>query len=871
MNTPPKLLHWLLDECCPDSRPDLKGDLLELYDSRSLQAGRPYANRKLLQDAISIIPMHLVIKKETRKAVHMISNYLKIARRNLVKNKIYTAINVVSLAISTAVCILIALFIRDELSFDKHFTGGENVFRVAGNYSQGGVDRVMSAQTSYLVKPMIEHEVNGLEFITRVEFLGDLVTVDDKAYPESRMAFADSTFFDVFRASFLQGDAATALDRPENVVIGQRMAIKYFGTDDALGKFIELRGKQFVVTGVFEPFPQNTHFECPIVFPISGVKQWYADWVLTNASGTSLYTYLKLKDKVATENFELTATRLVKDRWGWEGESAPKYFLQPLTSIHLKSNLQGEVGVNGSMSTIYVFSLTGLVILILATINYINLTTAASFQRSKEVGMKKVLGSTTRMLVSQFQTESFVVALTSTILAMILAKLVMPAFNQLSGKALDFNPFADPWLAAALLALVILIGTLAGAAPAFVLLRTSTMGMLSDKLQWRSSKSYLRSGLIVFQFSISITLIACTLIVMDQIGFIRKTDLGIDPEAVVLIPFQTGDISARYEQMKTEMKRNPQVISVGASSNKVTERVGGWRGYKPDPSKKDGVSCASVAISDEFFETLKASMVEGRSFSKERPSDITTGYILNESAVKFFNLEHPIGNYLFGATFTGSTWYERNGEVIGVVKDFHFASLHEKVQPVVFYMASELTESLGWMEVRISGDNIPQTLAALEKVWTNVAGDRPFQYEFMDEAVALHYRAEDRFLKIFTTFSVLSIMLGGLGLFGLTAFMAKRRTKEIGIRRVMGASIPVLIRTLSSDFMKLVLIANIIGWPLAYFFMRDWLNNFAYQAPISLSVFVSTAVGVLAIAFMCVLYHSLKVSRVSPVKSLRSE
>jgi putative ABC transport system permease protein len=278
-----------------------------------------------------------------------------------------------------------------------------------------------------------------------------------------------------------------------------------------------------------------------------------------------------------------------------------------------------------------------------------------------------------------------------------------------------------------------------------------------------------------------------------------------------------------------------------------------------------------MAASDDFFETLKADMVGGRTFSKEHSSDLLRGYILNESAVKFLGMEDPVGKHLSGTTFTGSKWFVRDAEIVGVVKDFHFASLHDKVQPVVFFMASEQTEPYSWIEVRITSDNLPKTIGSLKSAWAKVVGDKEFVFEFMDEAVAQHYQAEDRFLRIFTTFSIISIMLGGLGLFGLTAFMAKRRTKEIGIRRVLGASIPILIKILSQDFLKLVLIANIIGWPIAWYFMNRWLNNFAYRAPISWLVFVGTGVAVLTIALLCILYHSLKVSRVNPVKSLRSE
>lgn len=872
MDGPPKILRWLLNKCSPDSRPDLSGDFLELYDQRCRDQGRSWANRRLLRDVISIIPLNFIIKEEKHNSVPMLTTNLKIAQRILVKNKIYTSINIVGLAASLAICTLIALFIRDELSFDKHFANGNNVYRIAGSYSQGGSDRVISAQTTYLVKPLIENDIDGIQAITRADFTANVVTVrGDQQYPERTIAFTDSTFFDVFAIPFRKGDMATALDKPESVVVDATTAIKYFGTDDVLGKTVGLRGKEFMITGVMEPLPHNTHFKCNIIFPISGIKEWYPDWVLHDHSGTSLYTYIRATDNFSAARFESAIGKLITKRWEWGGESAPRYFLQPLTSIHLESNLQSEAGVNGSKSTVYIFAVIAIVIFILAFINYINLITAASFQRGKEVGIKKVLGSTTRLQLSQFQTESFIVAGTAVVLATIITWLAVPLFNELSGKALEFNPFTDPPVGIGLLVVLLVIGAIAGAAPAFVLLRSSTTGMLYDKLALRSTKSYLRSGLIVFQFSISIALITCTLIVMDQISFIRNRDLGIDPESVVLIPLQTPEIAARYELIKTELLRKPSVVSVAASGEKVTEWVGNWRQYKTDPAQKNQINCPSTAVSHDFFETMKATMVDGRTFSKSYPADVYNGYVLNESAVKFLGIDDPVGKDLQGSTFTGSKWYRRTGKIIGIVKDFHFASLHNKVQPVVFYMPSEQTEAPAWLEVRILSINMPTTIETLKNVWAEVAGDRPFEFEFMDEAVANHYQAENRFLKVFTTFSVLSIMLGGLGLFGLTAFAAKRRTKEIGIRRVMGASTATLIRVLSADFIKLVLIANFIGWPVALYFMTQWMTNFAYHTSIPLWAFIDTGIAVLLIAFLCILYHSLKVSRVSPVRSLRTE
>jgi putative ABC transport system permease protein len=868
MSSVPGFLLWLLDRCCPESRPDLKGDFLELYEDRCIQMSRSHANRKLLFDTLSIIPLNFIIEQQQVKPANMFRTNIKIAKRNLLKNYAYTAINIVGLSVSLTICILIALFINDEISYDKHFPDGENIYRIAGNYSQGGPDRVASAQTSWLLKPIIEKDVQGVEAMARIELMRDLVTIDgDKQYNEPNIVLADSTFFDVFGLPLTRGNVETALDGPNNVVINKLLALKYFNTEDALGKLIRIRDKDFTVTGVMEPLPVNSHFHVAMILPISGIKQWYEGWITTNFSGTSVYTYIRTISNLKPENFESTVNSLIGKRW--KGDSAPKFFLQRATSIHLESSLRYEIESNGNIVTVYLFGATAFVILILACINYINLTTAASFQRSKEVGMKKVLGSTTRMQLAQFQTESFIVTFISMIIAIIATMLIMPAFNDLSGKSLSFNPLTDP-LVPVIAGLAIVITLVAGSFPPLVLLRSSAIGILQDKLELKGRKSYWRSGLIVFQFSICVVLIASTWIVTDQINYIRKADLGIDPEQVVLIPLSSPANAKKYELVKTELLRSPGVISVSASSNKVTEAIGSWRGYKPDPTK-DEVFVPSIAITVDFFESLNATMAEGRSFSEKFASDVTEGYILNESAVKFMGLDQPVGHKLTGATFTGSTWYKRDGTVIGVVKDFHFASLHNKIVPTVFYLASDLTENVFWLQVRIASNDMSSTVAGLKESWSKVVDDRPFEFEFMDESVAQHYAAEERFLKIFTTFSALSIMLGALGLFGLTAFMAQRRTKEIGIRRVMGASTGILIKLMSSDFLKLVLIANVIGWPVAWYMMNNWLKSFAYQVSISAWVFVGTGVVVVLIAFTSILYHVVKASHVNPIKSIRNQ
>jgi putative ABC transport system permease protein len=871
MKTPPKLLLRLMEALCPHNRPDLKGDFLELYEYREETLGRFEANRKFLVDCLSVIPLNFIIPQELKSsnAILMFNTNLKIARRNLAKNKMYTAINLLGLTIGLTACILITLFVRDEISFDKHFKDSERIFRIAANYNQGAEGIVASAVTSYLIQPLIEGNSPGVDHMCRINFQSELITLEnDKQYLESEILFADSTFFDIFSLRFLRGDPATALDKPESVVLDNETAEKYFGEADPIGKFIQLKDKQFAVTGVIDRFPANSHFTCRIVFPTSGIEEFYPDWVLKNITGRNSYTYIKTQEKFDPQEFARHVNKVVGEVWRDDG--TPKFFVQPVSEIHLESNLEGEIRPNGSKTDVYIFSAIALVILVLACINYVNLSMAGSLQRSKEIGMKKALGSTSRMQLAQFQTESLLVVTTGGVLAMILCTVSMPLFNSLTGKTLTFILGGDPFIVTALAVVTIFIGLIAGGFPALTLLRFGTIGLLSGKLQFKNRKSYFRNSLILFQFAISITLIASTLIVMDQINFIRNKELGVDTEHLVMIPFQTDEISQKYEVFRNELLKKPSVLGVSASTNKVTSRVLGWRPYVVDGAKED-ITIPTVDVSHEFFENMGAKILDGRSFSRDHKTDFMTAYILNEAAVKSLGLKDPVGKPLLGYAFTGSVWTEKKATIIGVVNDFHFASLHSNVEPVVFSLASEITSPLSWMQVRIKGENIRNTIESLKGTWTTLAPDRPFQFEFMDDALRQNYYAEERFLRVFIAFSVLSILLGCLGLFGLTAFMTKRRTKEIGIRKILGASTGRLIGVLSSDFLKLVIVANIIGWPVAYYLMNNWLQNFAYQTRISLWIFFGTGVAALIVAFVAVLYHSLNASLANPVKALRYE
>jgi putative ABC transport system permease protein len=583
-----------------------------------------------------------------------------------------------------------------------------------------------------------------------------------------------------------------------------------------------------------------------------------------------VFTYIKTNKEVLTSDVEKQCNGVIKGAWPGEG-GVPDLFLQPIAAIHLGPAMQGEIKPNGTITDVYIFCVTAVIILVLACINYINLAMASALPRSREAGIKRVLGSTVRMIVNQFQTESFLVLVISGLLALLIAFLFLPMLNELSGKQLTFKPWSDPLIGLGFVGVVVLIALAAGVVPAITLLRSGTIRMLSGKLEFKPGRYRLSNVLIVFQFTIAVGLIASTLIVVDQIRFIRNANIGIDTGQLLMIPLQTGEISARYETFKSELMKNPNVVSVTGSTNKLTGGVFGWRGYKVDPAK-DMMTVPTVTVAHDFFETIGAEVIDGRTFSRDFPADATSSYVINEAAAELLELKKPVGAYMFGLAFNNvDKWTEVNAHIIGVVKNFHFASLHQNVEPVVFSLASDITPPVSWLEVRIKSDDLQGAISSIGKVWSSIDASRPFQFEFMDDALKNYYISEDQFMKLFLSFSILSIMLGALGLFGLTAFMTKRRTKEIGIRKVIGASTSRLISLLSADFLKLVAIANVIGLPVAWYYMDRWMQNYVVQANFKWWIFAGTMIAAMIIAFVAVLFHSLKVSKANPVAALRSE
>lgn len=869
MNQPPRILLWLLDRLCPESRPDLKGDLLEAYELRRRNVSITTSNLRLLLETLSIIPLRFIIREQTTfTSPFMILTNLKIARRSLLKDRLNTMINILGLSLSLSACLLITLFVRDELSYDQHFQNKERIMRIGGNYKNGskGNDN-RSPVTSWMLMPLLEGRVSGVEMMTRVNLNRFTIEVDGKEYHDQSLIYADSTFFDIFSFPLLSGDRSTVLDDPTGVVIDRSTSRKLFDDEEPIGKVISIFEKPFHVTGVMDDIPANTHFGGSIIFPMSGMVDTFQGWVRSNVTGRSVYTYIKTDGNFNEQRFAKEVDKAITDPWP---DNRPEFYAQPITAIHLGPKYPGESDLKGSKVDVYIFSLTALVILILACINYINLSIASALPRSKSAGIKKVLGSTNGMLIGQFQTESYLVLIISVAISALLAWGLMPFFNQLSAKDLSFTSLANPFMLGLTTGVVVIIGLLAGSLPALSILRNGTIGLLTDKIHFRGRRSWFSNSLIVFQFVIATTLIACTLIVTKQIRYIRNRDIGMNPHQLVTIPLQLREIMARYDVLRNEMAQVPGVTSISGSIDKITNDVTSWRPYDI-PGTDDAITIPTINVEHDFFETIGAKILYGRSFSRDYPADFKSAFILNESAAKLMGKTNPVGMNLDGGAFNGEEWYSMHARVIGVVKDFHFASLHSEVGPIVFSLISEATPPVQWLEVRIEDSDVLGTIGRLEEVWKRLAPERSFTYEFVDDAIAAHYTAERQFLKIFVVFSALAIMLGALGLFGLTDLMTKRRTKEIGIRKIVGASTPRIVGLVSRDFLLLVVAASLVGCPLAWYFMHQWLNNFTVKTSVPVWIFLTTGLSAVAISFAAILVHALRVSRANPVNALRCE
>ncbi|MPR34823.1 ABC transporter permease [Salmonirosea aquatica] len=811
----------------------------------------------------------------------MLTNYLKIARRNLLKNKMNTAINIIGLSIGMACCILIVMYVVDERSYDRHWPDGERIYRVA--LERKYPDRV----AKYAIIPdsyasVLKRDIPGVEEVVRLfAFNGNAPVVfkyQGQTFEERNVMAADSSFFRVFQTALIRGNRDQVLNRPNTVVLTQQTAHRLFGEANPLGKVIEMvHGPKLEVTGVCADLPPNSHFTFDFlqstVAPPDVARP-------ENFISFSASTYLLLKPNVQPETVQAQFPALVEKyaagqvqrNFGVSFKEYLKagngyfYFLQPLTGIHLNSHLEQELGTNGSQTLVTVFSLIAVFVLLIAAINFMNLATARSAERAKEVGIRKALGSTKSQLAAQFLTESVLLSLFSFVVALVLVASLLPFFNNLAGKQLSLD-FLLGWRLPASLLLAGGIGLLAGSYPAGVLAAFEPIKVLKGKFSATRQGYLLRNGLVVFQFAISVALIVCTLVVFRQMHYIQTKELGFTKEAVITIQ-GAGFLDNKTRAFKEEASQLAGVKQVGGtSSTPDAQNFFGITFRKPDQTET--VTGRAMVIDDDYLASMGMSMLAGRSFSRDFNDSLSI--ILNEEAVRELGLTDPVGKQVKSPDTFGAGEAEVTYTVIGVAKNFHFASLHQRITPLFILHDKVFNGFNNQIVMRISAPNPQAAIAQTEALWKRYLPDQPFHYSFLDADWNRLYQTEQVSERIFGLFSLLAIFIACMGLLGLAIYVIQQRVKEIGIRKVLGASVTSIVALLSKDFLKLVLIAILIATPVAWYAMNQWLADFAYKIDLEWWVFALAGMLAIGIALLTVSFQSIKAALMNPVESLRSE
>jgi putative ABC transport system permease protein len=799
----------------------------------------------------------------------MIKNYLKSALRNIKRHKGYAFINIAGLAIGMACCILILMYITTELSYDRYHEKADRIFRLGMDATVGGSTVVAPISDVPSAPALVQGYPEVLDAVRIRTISKRSVTYEDRVFYETGILFADNSIFQVFTFPLIKGDPHTALKRAYTAVLTQETAGRYFGSENPLGRILNYNNQyDFTVTGVVENVPQNSHFTFDMLCSYETLYDLDRE-AMENWFNFMDYTYLLLPEGFDYKILENKFPALIEKYMGsmlkaLGGEI--KFFLQPLTSIHLHSNLENEIRANSSIAYIYIFTAIGIFILCIACINFMNLATARSATRAKEVGLRKVVGAERKELVWQFLGESLIYSIFSLAIAILLVRLAVPFAESLSGRRMSLNIAEMPWLVPGLIALVLLVAFVAGSYPALFLSSFRPAQVLKGNLRAGSGHSRLRSFLVVAQFIISISLIIGTGIILNQLKFMKNKDLGFEKENVLVIEVRDRSIRQSFESIKAEIRKIPGVLSV-SSASLVPGQEPSVQPFIPEGyTEKQAQLMEVFRVDHDFFPTLGMEIAQGRNFSPEYGTDSRSAVIINETAAKRYKWEDAIGKTIRVPSDEVGKWETLT--VVGVVKDFHRTSLHSVIAPQII---GNDPNSFNELAIRINPENADTTLSLIGEKWREVDPTRPFDFLYLDGLIDRQYGAEERLSDIFSSFSVFAVFIACLGLFGMASFAAEQRTKEIGIRKVLGASVPGIVVLLSKDFLKLVVAANIIAWPLAYFGMSRWLQNFAYKSGIGVWIFLLTGILALGIALATVSYQSVKAALLNPVDAIKYE
>ena len=786
----------------------------------------------------------------------MLKNYLKIAFRKIIRQKGFSFINLIGLSVGMAACLLILFWLRDEFSFDKFNENYDSIYRVI--HEQKFDDQIiLSAKVPIpLGSSLVEDFPEIINYTRYGTFIGEvLIKYEENAFYELGGAYVDPSYFDLFTVDFLRGNKAEIFPDRFCVVITESTARRYFGDEDPIGKSLELENIcQLKVTGIIQDIPENSHLQFDFAVPFTLYEAWGAD--LSRWNNWPAYTYVLLASGTSMNQVNEKISNYLHDKIP---DNQDRIYLQPLGKIHLYSYFAYDSpAILGDINNVYIFSFIGFFILVIACINFINLTTAGSLKRAREIGLRKVVGAGRSHLIQQFLGETIILTMIAFILSLVMIELAMSYFNKLVGKNIIID-LIDINIIVGTIIIIVFTGLFSGLYPAFFLSSFKPVKTLKGILKFGSKSTFLRKGLIVFQFFLSVTLIICTMVVFKQLKFIQNKKLGFNVDHVVCIQSRPG-MYQNYPRFKENLLRYNSIIDVSATSEErgpisITAGSISWSGK--DPINNPNFSLSEVDF--DYFKTLQIELVKGRSFSRDFASD-SASVVVNEAAVKVMGMQDPLGQQI--------TLLGKNYAIIGVSKNIHRNSLHTSIDPVVTRIYTYLPFSL---YIRISSVDLTTTLKKIEEEWYKIVPDFPFVYNFLDERIASLYKYEQEIAKIFTYFAILAIFISCLGLFGLVTFTAESRTKEIGVRKVLGSSAKEIVFLLSKDFAKWVLLGNLIAWPVAWFGMNKWLQTFAYRTDIGFTVFILSGLIALVIAMITVSFRTIKAANANPVEVLKYE
>ena len=803
----------------------------------------------------------------------MFKNYIKVAFRNLQRHKGFSFINIVGLGIGVACCLLIFLYVADESSYDKYHENADRIHRVISHSTIGGETRVFALAPSG-VPVELEASIPEIEAQARLFNFGVLrFTHEDKNFEIQDFFAADTDFFNIFSFDFISGDPPTALQNPESIVITKNTALQIFGSSDVQGKILAIpfgRGTQELrVAGVVENIPRNSHFRFNIILSINALRQLVNNQpagqrnMLNDPIYFRAYSFLLLAENADAADVEAKIAAAIEKRWGelYKQEGiARKYTLQPLTEIHLQSSFEGEIATQGNLQYVYIFSVVAVLVLFIACFNFINLSTARSAKRAKEVGLRKMFGSHRPQLIRQFLNESIILSLMGMVIGITLVILALPAFNRLSGKEFVLNDLASVPSILALLVIICLTGVIAGSFPAFVLSSFHPVTTIRGKLGTARKSGIFRKVLVFVQFSISIFMVCGLLIILQQLDYIKNKDLGFKRDHLVVV--RGGGPNS--EAIRDRVLQNPHVISAAFPARIPGEFTGDESFYLPEKDPADSVRASFFAVDYDFIDTFGMEILKGRNFSREYSTDVREAVIINET----FARQLGLGFDAIGRKIINVGNRDSQPEVIGIVKDFHHMNLKQSINPMILTLQPR---AFNFIVARITPLEVSATLEHLETIWTEQFPNREFNYYFVDENFRQQYPEEDKMQTIYLFFGIMAIFVACLGLYGLASFATEQRTKEIGIRKVLGASVPDIAMNLTKEFLKLVILANILAWPLAFFVMNNWLDNFAYRIGMQWWVFLLSGLIALVIALITISRQALKSALSNPVVSLRYE